>query len=47
MGSNLMKHLINTQRENGVRTINILVDPNAAGFYDKIGAEFIICSFQT
>ena len=41
IGSNLMKHLIKMQREKGVGTINILVDPNAVGFYDKIGAEFI------
>lgn len=41
IGSNLMKHLIKMQQEKGVETINILVDPNAAGFYDKIRAEFI------
>jgi maltose O-acetyltransferase len=32
IGSNLMKHLIEMQREKGIRIINILVDPNAAGF---------------
>lgn len=41
IGSRLIRHLMQSQREKGVTQLNVLVDPNAVGFYDKIGAKFI------
>lgn len=41
IGSQLIRHLIENQEKKGVRQIKILVDPNAAGFYDKIGAKLV------
>lgn len=41
IGSELINHLISVQQGKGVEKIYVLVDPNAAGFYDKVGAKFI------
>lgn len=41
IGSALIKHVIRMQKEKGVTCIKAYVDPNASGFYDKIGAKQI------
>lgn len=39
IGTLLMQHAVKHQKETGISELTIYVDPNAAGFYDKIGAE--------
>lgn len=41
IGSKLIEELTYYCRENNIESLNILSDPNANGFYDKIGALYI------
>lgn len=41
IGTRLIQFAVDLCRGNGVRTLNIFADPNAAGFYNKIGADYI------
>lgn len=41
IGSQLIQHLIQNQREKGIAQLKVLVDPNAVGFYNRMGAAFI------
>ncbi len=41
VGQRLFEHACETATEKGVKKIQILADPNAAGFYTKMGAEQI------
>ncbi|HKU98940.1 MAG TPA: GNAT family N-acetyltransferase [Vineibacter sp.] len=41
VGAVLLKHAIAVAREHGARTMVILADPNAAVFYEKMGARFL------
>lgn len=41
IGSKLIEELMGYCRENNIKKLNILSDPNVNGFYDKIGAIYI------
>lgn len=41
IGRELIDALVDYCRENNIEVLNILSDPNANGFYDKIGARYI------
>lgn len=41
MGSALFRHLRRLCRARGVKTLGILADPNAKGFYMKLGAHYV------
>ena len=41
IGSQLIRHLIQSQRKKGIAQLKVLVDPNAVGFYHRMGAEFV------
>lgn len=41
VGTRLINFAVDLCRKNGVRTLNIFADSNAAGFYNKIGAVYI------
>ncbi len=38
VGRRLFEHMLNAQTENGAKSIRILADPYAEGFYEKMGA---------
>lgn len=40
-GSRLMKYAVSWCGENGIKSLRIFSDPNAAGFYEKQGAKFL------
>lgn len=40
-GSKLIYHALETSKSLGYKTLNVLVDPNARGFYDKLGAIWV------
>jgi GNAT superfamily N-acetyltransferase len=39
LGRALFEHMVRTLREQGVRTLRIASDPNAVGFYERMGAR--------
>ena len=41
IGRMLMEHALNYCEENWIDELRIFVDPNAVGFYEKMGAKFI------
>jgi GNAT superfamily N-acetyltransferase len=41
IGSELIRHLRKTCTKLGVKKVYVFSDPNAKGFYDKVGAEYI------
>jgi maltose O-acetyltransferase len=41
IGKRLMEHALNYCEENWIDELKIFVDPNATGFYEKMGATFI------
>jgi len=41
IGKKLMKHALTYCEENWIDELKIFVDPNAIGFYEKMGATFI------
>lgn len=41
IGSKLIQHLLVLAKEEGIQTLKIYVDPNAEGFYQKMGANFL------
>ncbi len=40
IGSKLIEHLKGYCKDNGIVKLTIFVDPNAIGFYEKVGASF-------
>jgi len=41
IGTKLINHAKHISEETGIQNLLIFVDPNAKGFYDRIGAEFL------
>jgi GNAT superfamily N-acetyltransferase len=41
VGTRLLDFVVNWCRENGIGSLKIFSDPNAAGFYEKHGAKFL------
>lgn len=41
VGTKLMGFAVSRCKENGVKSLKIFSDPNAAGFYEKLGAKFL------
>jgi len=41
VGTKLMRYVNYVCKEKGIKCLNIFSDPNAKGFYDKIGARYI------
>ncbi len=41
VGSKLLGHAMNWCKENGIKSLRIFSEPNAAGFYEKFGAKFL------
>jgi GNAT superfamily N-acetyltransferase len=40
-GAVLLRHAAQAARQRGARTLTILADPNAAAFYERMGARFL------
>lgn len=40
-GARLFAHAVAEARQRGARTLTILADPNAAAFYERMGARFV------
>jgi GNAT superfamily N-acetyltransferase len=41
IGTELFSHLRRRCRENKIAALNILADPNARGFYEKMGCHYV------
>ena len=41
VGARLLRHAVGAVRQRGARRMTVLADPNAAAFYEKLGARFL------
>ena len=41
IGSKLIQHMLVLAKQEGIKTLKVYVDPNAEGFYQKMGADFL------
>lgn len=41
IGKQLWEYALTFGQENNISSLNIFVDPNAVGFYEKVGAKFV------
>jgi GNAT superfamily N-acetyltransferase len=41
VGARLLRHVLGAARDRGARRMTVLADPNAAAFYERLGARFL------